>query len=305
MILKPPSACPLSALLLAEVIHEAGALPGWLNAMPCSVSVGEKFTRDDRIQGITFTGSPETGFYLKSISGKKRVILELGGNAGVIVHSDADQQFAVSRIMRGGFGQAGQSCIAVQRVFVHKDIYDEFSHTLIEETKKLKFGDPMDPETVTGPMISEKEAIRAESWIREAVEGGACILTGGERNGALLQPTILGNVKPDMKVSCIEVFAPVITLEAYDDFNDAVQKVDDTAYGLQAGVFTNDIGRIWHAFNTLDVGGVVINDFSTFRMDHMPYGGTKDSGTGREGVKYAIQETTDPKLLILNFNQSR
>lgn len=303
MILKPPSLCPLSALIMAEVIEEAGALPGWVNVIPCSVELGEKFAKDDRIQAITFTGSPSTGFHLKAISGKKRVILELGGNAGIIVHSDANQDFAIKRIIRGGFGQAGQSCIAVQRVYVHKDIFEDFSQKLISETQKLKYGDPMDPETVTGPMISEKEAARAESWVKEAIQGGAKVLTGGERDRSLLQPTIIGNVTPEMKVSCVEVFAPIITLESYDTFENAVRRVDNTNYGLQAGVFTSDIGRIWYAFNNLDVGGVVINDYSSFRVDHMPYGGVKDSGMGREGIKYAIQETTEPRLLILNFNQ--
>jgi len=303
IILKPPSACPLTALLMGEIIHEAGALPGWLNVMPCSVPVGEKFATDDRIKAISFTGSPPVGYHLKKISGKKKTILELGGNAGVIVHSDAKQDFAIQRIVKGGFGQAGQSCIAIQRVYVHDSIFDEFSHKLISETKKTKFGDPMNPETVVGPMITEKEAIRAESWIQEAVQEGAEILTGGGRDGAVLEPTIVGNVKPDMKISCVEVFAPVITLEAYSDFEDAVKMVDNTDYGLQAGVFTNDIERIWHAFKNIEVGGLVINDFPTFRIDHMPYGGVKDSGMGREGAKYAIEETTEPKLMILNFKQ--
>ncbi len=301
LVLKPPSACPGAALKLAEIVQAAGAPDGWLNVVPCRPEVAEVFIQDDRIRRISFTGSPGAGYRVKALSGKKPVILELGGNAAVIVHEDASQDLAAPRIVQGGFGQAGQSCISVQRVFVHEAIYDVFAARLVEETEKLKVGDPLDPETFVGPMISEQEAIRVEEWVREAVEGGARILAGGTRERALHWPTILADVRPEMKVSCLEVFGPVITVEKYRDFEDALRRVNDSRYGLQAGVFTQDLGRIFRAFSALEVGGVLANDVPTFRMDHLPYGGVKESGLGREGARYAIEETTEIKVLILHL----
>jgi len=301
LILKPPSACPGAALKLAEIAQAAGAPDGWLNVVPCRPEVAEIFIQDDRIKRISFTGSPGTGYRVKALSGKKPVILELGGNAAVVVHEDAPQELAAVRIVQGGFGQAGQSCISVQRVFVHDRIYDPFIARLMEETENLKVGDPLDPETFVGPMISEQEAMRVEQWVREAVAGGARILIGGTRERAVYWPTILTNVTPEMKVSCLEVFGPVITVETYRDFEDALRRVDDSRYGLQAGIFTQDVGRIFRAFSRLEVGGVLVNDVPTFRMDHLPYGGMKESGLGREGARYAIEETTELKVLILHL----
>lgn len=301
LILKPPSACPGAALKLAEIVQAAGAPDGWLNVVPCRPEVAEVFIQDDRIKRISFTGSPGAGYRVKALSGKKPVILELGGNAAVVVHEDASLEMAALRTAQGGFGQAGQSCISVQRVFVHEAIYESFVARLVEETEKLKVGDPLDPETFVGPMISEQEAIRVETWVREAVEGGARMLTGGTRDKAVFWPTILADVRPEMKVSCLEVFGPVITLEKYRDFDDALRRVNDSRYGLQAGIFTQDVGRIFRAFSQLEVGAVLVNEVPTFRMDHLPYGGVKESGLGREGARYAIEETTEVKMLILHL----
>jgi acyl-CoA reductase-like NAD-dependent aldehyde dehydrogenase len=302
LILKPPSACPGAALELAQIADAAGALPGSVNVIPCRPALAERCAADERIRLVSFTGSPSVGYRLQAIAAKKRVILELGGNAGVIVHGDAHIDTAVERIALGGYGQAGQSCIAVQRVYVEQRIYDEVLHKLIEATRTIRMGDPMDPETRVGPMVSEDEARRVEDWVNEAVRGGALVLAGGRRDGAFYEPTLLANVTPSMKVSCREVFAPILTVEPYRDFEDAVRRVDDSRYGLQAGLFTRDIGRIHYAFTHLEVGGLIVNDVPTFRMDHMPYGGVKESGIGREGVRYAIEETTELKLLVLDLH---
>jgi glyceraldehyde-3-phosphate dehydrogenase (NADP+) len=229
------------------------------------------------------------------------VTLELGGNAAVVVEPDANLDYAVKRIALGSFGQAGQSCIAVQRIYVNEKIYDEFEKRFVEETKKIKVGNPFEPDTIVGPMIDENAAIKTENWVNEAVQNGARILIGGKRNGTLYEPTILVDVKPDMKVSCQEVFAPVVTLEKYNHFEEAIEKVNNSRYGLQAGVFTSDYKKIFYAFEKIEVGGVIINDYPTYRIDHMPYGGVKDSGFGREGLRYAIEEMTEMKLLVLNF----
>ncbi|MEW6444196.1 MAG: aldehyde dehydrogenase family protein [bacterium] len=304
LILKPPSACPGPALKLGEIVSAAGAPDGWLNVIPCRTEVAEIFVRDDRIRRISFTGSTAAGYRVKSLAGKKPVILELGGNAAVIVHEDAPQELAAARIAAGGYGQAGQSCIAVQRVFIHEPIYGSFLDRLVEATGKVRVGDPLDPETVVGPMITERDAVRVEEWVQAAVEEGARILTGGKREGAIYLPTILADVRPAMKVSCEELFAPVITIERYRDFEDAVRRVNDSRYGLQAGIFTQDIGRIFSAFKDLEAGGVLVNEVPTFRMDHLPYGGVKDSGLGREGARYAIEETTEVKALILRLPEA-
>jgi glyceraldehyde-3-phosphate dehydrogenase (NADP+) len=301
MVLKPPSPCPITGVMLAEIVHNADAPPGMFNIIPCRASEAEKIVTDDRLKMLTFTGSPEVGWYLKNIAGKKRVTLELGGNAGVIVDKEANLDFAVKRIVIGSYGNAGQSCIAVQRIYVHKDIYPEFEQRFVKETMSLKVGNPMESDTVVGPMIDEKSAAKIEEWIQEAVAGGARLLCGGKRNGAVLEPTVIANAKKDMKVSCLEVFAPVVTLEPFDRFEDVIAAVNDSMYGLQAGIFTNDVGKVFYAYNKLDVGGVIINDYPTYRIDNMPYGGVKESGTGREGVKYAIEEMTEMKLLVFNL----
>jgi len=303
IILKPSPQCPITVLRLGEIILEAGAVPGSINILPSDIPVAETLVRDQRLKLLTFTGSAEVGFYLKRIAGKKRVVLELGGNAGAIIHSDADIDFASDRCVVGGFGYSGQVCISVQRIFVHEQIFKEFTDIFLEKVKNIKSGDPMNEDTLVGPMIDENASKRTEEWINEAVSNGAKVLIGGKRDGILFEPTVLTDVSPDMKVCSNEIFAPVVTLTEYKEFDDAVKEVNNSRYGLQAGVFTNDIKRIWHAYENIEVGGVIINDVPTFRVDHMPYGGVKDSGSGREGIKYAIEDMTELKLLVLNSGE--
>jgi glyceraldehyde-3-phosphate dehydrogenase (NADP+) len=300
VVLKPSSSGVLTALLLGEVVEASGAPAGSLNIIPCSSADAGQLATDKRIGLISFTGSPEVGWGIKSRAGKKKVVLELGGNAGVILDEGTDLGSAVPRVASGAFGNAGQSCIAVQRVYVHSSCYREFREGFLDHTARIQVGDPRDPATVVGPMIDEASAAKVETWIREAAAGGAVVLCGGGRSGAVLQPTVLENVPPSASVSCREAFAPVVTIEAFDDFGEALSRVNASAYGLQAGVFTRDLGRALEAFRRLEVGGVVINDTPTFRIDHMPYGGVKDSGFGREGVRYAMEEMTELKLLVVN-----
>jgi glyceraldehyde-3-phosphate dehydrogenase (NADP+) len=269
--------------------------------LPLANQAAEKLVGDDRLKMLTFTGSVPVGWALKGKSGKKKVTLELGGNAGVIVHADADVDVAADRCVVGGFSYAGQSCISVQRIYVQRSVQEQFLARLLAGVKKLRVGDPLDEATDVGPMISEDAARRAASWIDEAVAGGAKLHAGGARQGAVLQPTVLTHVRADMKVSCQEVFAPVVIVEPYDDFADAVRRVNDSPFGLQAGVFTRDSKLLFSAFENLEVGGVIAGDISAFRIDHMPYGGVKDSGIGREGLRYAIEEMTEPRILVLNL----
>ena len=301
IVVKPASATPMTAVLLGEIVVEAGMPDGGMSVVPCPGSIGELLVTDGRLKKLTFTGSAEIGWYLKSKAGKKKVTLELGGNAGAIVHTDVDLDFAIPRCVRGSFAYAGQICISVQRIFVHKDIYDEFLERFVHETGKLKRGNPMDEDTDLSPMIDEPNAIRAEEWVKEAVEAGAKVATGGSREGTYLAPTVLVDTKPEMKVNCMEVFAPIVTITPYDTFEEAVEGVNNSDFGLQAGVFTNDVKQIFHAYNTIEVGGLIVNDIPMFRIDHMPYGGVKDSGFGREGLRYAIEEMTELKLLALNL----
>ncbi|MBI5681821.1 MAG: aldehyde dehydrogenase family protein [Deltaproteobacteria bacterium] len=301
MILKPASKTPLSAIILGEIVSDAGFPAGGFNVVPCSGSLAEKLVADERIKKITFTGGPDVGLRLKNLAGMKKVTLELGGNAGVIIHNDADIAFAAKRCVIGAFSHAGQICISIQRIFVHKDIYKEFTHRFLANIRALKLGDPMDEATDIGPMISCNDVERIGKWVKEAVEEGAEILIGGKARGVFYEPTVLTDVKPSMKVCCEEVFAPVVTVSQYNDFEEAVKSVNDSRYGLQAGVWTRDIKNVFHAYNELEVGGVIVNDIPTYRIDHMPYGGVKDSGFGREGVRYAIKEMTEIKLLALNL----
>ena len=301
VVLKPASQTPLCALLLAELIHAAGWPAGALNALLLSNQDAAVLVEDERPKLISFTGSSTVGWDLKRRAGKKRVALELGGNAGVIIHSDADATYAAERCVAGGFSYAGQSCISVQRIFVQRGIEKRFTDDLVTRVRALKTGDPLDPATDVGPLIREDDAKRAEQWIKEAVSAGAKLLCGGGRKGAVLEPTVLAATRPDMKVNCEEIFAPVVTVDAYDDFGDALDRVNDSRYGLQAGVFTNDARLIFRAFDELEVGGVIAGDVPTFRIDHMPYGGVKDSGMGREGLRYAIEEMTERKLLVMNL----
>ena len=301
VVLKPASQTPLTALLLAEVIEQAGWPAGGLNVLPLRSQDAEEMVTDDRLKMLSFTGSPAVGWKLKSSAGKKRVTLELGGNAGVIVHSDADLEYAAARCAVGAFSYAGQSCIAVQRILVERGVYDAFLEKFLERVGKLRTGDPLDEATDIGPLISEQDAARAIEWVEEAVAGGARLLCGGQRRGSVVEPTVLTGTRPQMRVNCQEVFAPVKTVEAYDTFENALHEVNDSAFGLQAGVFTRDAKRIFQAYEELEVGGVLAGEVPTFRIDHMPYGGVKDSGMGREGLRYAIEEMTERKLLVMNL----
>lgn len=301
IVVKPAPQAPILALILAEIVLEAGAPAGMLNVLPCSNELAEKMVRDEHFKMLTFTGSAKVGWFLKSIAGKKKVILELGGNAGVIVDKSADLQSIVKRIALGAFGQAGQSCIKVQRIYVSEEISNEFTELFISSTKEIYFGDPTKLETVTGPLIDNTAADRVEGWINEAAASGAKILTGGKRNGLVIEPTVINKAKPDLNIVCEEIFGPVVTLHTFKLFKDAISEVNNSKYGLQAGVFSNDFKNIMFAFDNLEVGAVVVNDFPTYRIDHMPYGGVKNSGIGREGLKYAIEEMTEPKLLVLNL----
>lgn len=298
---RPASQTPLSALRLAEIALEAGWPAAGLSSLPSTTEMAQPLITDDRIKMLTFTGSPAVGWSLKAKAGRKKVTLELGGNAGVIVHSDADLDFTAQRCVVGGFSYAGQSCISVQRIFIQEGVYEDFLDLFLERIRRLVVGDPLDEKTDVGPLINREAADRVEAWIKEAVKDGAEILTGGRRDGQLIEPTVLAQVRPEMKVQGLEVFAPVVTVTPYRDFEDAVRVVDQSEYGLQAGLFTRDLKAVFHAYEEIEVGGLMVNEVPTFRIDHMPYGGVKASGQGREGLRYAIQEMTEPKLLMLNL----
>ncbi|MBI1749056.1 MAG: aldehyde dehydrogenase family protein [Acidobacteria bacterium] len=298
---KPAPQTPLCSLLLAEIVAEAGWPRGALNVLPLTNEDAGQLVSDDRLKLLSFTGSGPVGWELKRRAGKKRVALELGGIAGCIIHRDADLAYAAERCVFGGFSYAGQSCISVQRVFVERSVYEKFLGEFVPRVQKLQLGPPLDEATDVGPMISADAARRAVEWIDEAVAGGARVLCGGKRAGAMLEPTVLTGTKPSQRVNCMEMFAPALSVEPYDDFFAAMQQVNSSEYGLQAGVFTSDMSLGFAAYDTLDVGGVILNDVPTFRIDHMPYGGVKDSGAGREGIRYAIEEMTERKLLAVNL----
>jgi acyl-CoA reductase-like NAD-dependent aldehyde dehydrogenase len=301
MVLKPAPQTPLCSLLLAECVQQAGWPDGGLNVLPLSNEDASLLVTDDRIKLISFTGSVPVGWDIKRRAGKKKVVLELGGNAGVIVHSDADLGYAAERCVTGGFGYAGQTCISVQRILVEHTVYGKFVDLFVEGVKQLKTGDPLDESTDVGPVIRESDAIRTTNWIEEAVRTGARLLCGGSRNGLVVEPTVLTGTKPDMKVNCQEVFGPVVTVEPYKDFDAALRQINLSSFGLQAGLFTRDAKLMFQAYEELEVGGLVAGDVPSFRIDHMPYGGVKDSGFGREGLRYAIEEMTEPKLLVMNL----
>jgi acyl-CoA reductase-like NAD-dependent aldehyde dehydrogenase len=301
VVVKPASQTPLSGLKLAKLVIDSGWPAEALSVVPSDPQTFEAFVTDARVRKITFTGSPVVGWHLKQIGWRKKVTLELGGNAGVILHEDADIDYALGRIVTGGFGYSGQSCISVQRLYVHRPIFDRVRDELVQRVSRLVAGDPSSDTTDVGPMISESAAERVESWVGEAVAGGAKVLAGGKRNGAYFEPTVVVDATPDMKICAQEVFAPLIGLFPYDDFGEAVKAVDNSEFGLQAGVFTRDINRIWQAYRGIDVGGLIVNDIPTYRIDQMPYGGSKDSGWGREGIKYAIEEMTEPRLMVIQF----
>lgn len=301
ILIKPAPQTPLTALLLGEVIMEARVPPGGLNVVPCDNSLAERMVVDPRFKLFSFTGSASVGWMLKAKCGKKKVTLELGGNAGVVIEPDADLELAAQRCAAGGFGYAGQTCIAVQRVFVHHSIADAFTTKLLMHVVRLKVGDPSDETTSIGPLIDQTAAQRVEGWIGEAVADGARVLLGGKRMGSLVEATVLSNVNPDMKVFCKEVFGPVVTVTPYRQLSEAVALLNQSDYGLQAGIFTQDINKIFHAFRHVQAGAVLANEIPTFRADHMPYGGVKDSGLGREGVRAAIDDMTEPRMLIMNL----
>jgi acyl-CoA reductase-like NAD-dependent aldehyde dehydrogenase len=303
ILIKPAPQTPLTALFLGELALEAGLPAGALNIIPCGNDMAGRLVADARFKLLSFTGSAQVGWMLKGKSGKKKVVLELGGNAGVIIEPDADVDLAAQRCATGGFAYAGQTCISVQRILVHESIVEAFTGKLLALVSQLKSGDPFDEGTVVGPLINPGATERVESWIKEAVAQGATVLAGATRTGSVLDATVLTHVNATMKVSCEEIFGPLVTVTPYAKFEQALALLNNSPYGLQAGVFTQDINRIFSAFRDLEVGAVLANDIPTFRADHMPYGGVKDSGMGREGVKYAIEEMTEPRLLVLNLRR--
>jgi glyceraldehyde-3-phosphate dehydrogenase (NADP+) len=301
IVLKPATKTPLSAIRLGQLLAEAGVPEGGVSVLPMDRFTGDRLVTDDRFRLLTFTGSSAVGWAMKARAGKKRVILELGGNAGVIIDESADIAWAVKRVAAGGFAYAGQSCISVQRVYVHEAVFDPFASALVDRLRGMKVGDPLDPATDIGPMIDAGEVDRIDAWVKEAVEAGARVLTGGRRlGGALYEPTVLTNVPEDAKVCADEVFAPLIVMERFSDFAEALAAVNRSTFGLQAGVFSARLDRTLQAFDVLQAGGIIVNDVPTWRIDHMPYGGVKDSGLGREGPRYTIEEMTELKLLVIN-----
>jgi len=303
-VLKPASRTPIGALIIGEVLAETDLPKGAFSILPCSRDGADLFTTDDRLKLLSFTGSPSVGWKLKSQAGKKKVVLELGGNAAVIVDEDANLKDAVDRIIFGAFYQSGQSCIGVQRIIIHEKIYPTLKKRLVAAAKKLKSGNPNRESTFIGPMIAVKEAERLESWINEAAEAGATVLCGGKRKGAMLQATLLENVPQRQKVCTEEAFGPVAVLSKFKNFKSAIKEVNNSSFGLQAGIFTRDLYKMQYAWDELEVGGVVIGDVPSWRVDHMPYGGVKDSGLGREGVKFAMEDMSEIRNLVIRTPQS-
>ncbi|MCY4019316.1 MAG: aldehyde dehydrogenase family protein [Chloroflexi bacterium] len=301
IILKPAEKTPLSSVILAEIVLEAGYPPRAFSMLNAWGPDSEMMAADPRVAMISFTGGGSVGWMLKSKAGQKKVTLELGGNAGVIVHNDADLADAAGQAAAGGYANAGQNCISVQRLLIQRDVFEEFTDLFVDEVRALKVGDPRDGDVDVGPMISVRDAERAEDWVKEAKKAGASVLHGEARQGAMFPPTVLTETAPDMRVNCEEVFAPVVTVSPYEAWDEAVATINDSPYGLQAGVFTQDVKRIMDAWERVDVGGLHVNSVSTFRVDHMPYGGIKASGSGREGIKYAIEDMTELRLMTLNL----
>jgi len=302
-VLKPASTTPIGALIIAEVLAETELPAGAFSVLPCRRDGADLFTVDERLKLLSFTGSPGVGWGLKARAGKKRVVLELGGNAGVIVDADADLDDAVERIRIGAFYQSGQSCISVQRILVHASLYEVFRERFVAVVRDLRSGNPRNEDTVIGPMISVQEAERLHGWIDDAVAAGARLLCGGTREGAMLAATVLENVPPSADVCRQEAFGPVAVLSSFERFDDALATVNDSAFGLQAGVFTRDLYKAQQAWDELEVGGVLIGDAPSWRVDNMPYGGVKDSGLGREGVRFAMEDMTEIRLLVVRTPQ--
>ncbi|MBM4294577.1 MAG: aldehyde dehydrogenase family protein [Deltaproteobacteria bacterium] len=300
IIIKPASKTPLTALHLAEIYEAAGGPPGGLQVLPSGAGLAEKAVADDRLKALSFTGSAAVGWHLKGIAGRKKVILELGGNAAGIVDAGVDLKYAAHRGAVGAFAHAGQVCISLQRLLVNREIYDEFKGIFLETVaREVRAGDPAREDVTIGPFIEEGAGTRVRAWVREALDGGATLAAGGMGEGNLMPATVLENVNRDMKVWTHEVFGPLVTLSPFDNFPQALEMANDTVYGLQAGVFTNTLAHLWQAFETLEVGSIIVNDAPVFRVDSMPYGGVKDSGLGREGIRYAVEEMTEIRLLAL------
>jgi acyl-CoA reductase-like NAD-dependent aldehyde dehydrogenase len=297
-VLKPASLTPVGALLIGEVLAETDLPEGAFSILPCRRDGAALFTEDERLKLLSFTGSPGVGWDLKARAGKKKVVLELGGNAAVVVDEGWDLDDAVERIVFGAFYQSGQSCISVQRILAHESVYEELREKLVEATRELRMGDPKDDDTFIGPMISLGEAERLEGWIRQALEAGAKLLCGGRREGVMLEATLLEDVPAASDVCALEAFGPVAVLSRFRDFEQALETVNDSVYGLQAGIFTRDLYKAQRAWDELEVGGVVIGDVPSWRVDHMPYGGVKESGLGREGVRFAMEDMTEIRLLV-------
>jgi acyl-CoA reductase-like NAD-dependent aldehyde dehydrogenase len=302
-VLKPASRTPIGALIIGEVLAETDLPKGAFSILPCSRDGADLFTTDERLKLLSFTGSPDVGWALKAKAGKKPVVLELGGNAACVVDEDADIEDAIDRVIVGAYYQSGQSCISVQRLLVHSKIYDEFKSRYVEKVKALVSGDPSNEDTFIGPMISDGEAELLHGWIEEAKEKGATILCGGTRDGAMLEATVMENVPKDCDASAEEAFGPLSILVPFDDYDEALEEVNNSRYGLQAGVFTRDIYKANKAWDVLDVGGVVIGDVPSWRVDNMPYGGVKDSGLGREGIRYAIEDMSETRLMVIRTPQ--
>jgi len=299
IVLKPPSKDPLTMLAVAEIIEAAGAPAGSVSILPMTRELGDRMVADPRFKLLTFTGSPSVGWRMKERAGKKRVVLELGGNAGVIVDRTADLDWAVRRCLVGAFAYAGQVCISVQRMFIHEDVWDPFMDRFVEGARGLKVGDPLDPTTDLGPMVDATAAGRTQRWVDEAVALGGTLRLGGTANGTYFPPTVLTDVPTTAQVCSNEAFAPLVVAFPYRELDEAIAGVNDSMFGLQTGVFTNDLAGAWRAFGELEVGGVIINDIPTYRVDHMPYGGVKDSGLGREGLRYAMDDMTEIRIMVL------
>jgi acyl-CoA reductase-like NAD-dependent aldehyde dehydrogenase len=299
IVLKPPSKDPLTMLTVAEIVEAAGVPQGAVSILPMTRELGDRMVADERFKLLTFTGSPSVGWRMKERAGKKKVVLELGGNAGVIVDRTADLDWAVKRILVGAYAYAGQVCISVQRMFVDEAIWDAFMDKFLAGVAGLKVGDPLDPTTDVGPMVDDQQASRTQRWVDEAVAMGGKVLVGGQANGTFFPPTVLTDVPVAAQVCSNEAFAPLVVAFPFSDMGDAIARVNDSMFGLQTGVFTNDLAGAWRAFGELEVGGVIVNDIPTYRIDHMPYGGVKDSGLGREGLRWAIEDMTEIRIMVL------
>jgi acyl-CoA reductase-like NAD-dependent aldehyde dehydrogenase len=303
IVLKPPSKDPLVMLAIAEILDAAGIPDGAVSVLPMSRELGDRMVSDERFKLLTFTGSPSVGWRMKERAGKKKVVLELGGNAGVIVDKTADLDWAVKRTLVGAFAYSGQVCISVQRMFIHEDVWDAFMDRFVEGTKGLTLGDPADAATDVGPMVDARAAARTQQWVDEARALGGTVLTGGTADGTFFPPTVLTDVPVHAQVCSNEAFAPVVVAFPFHDIDDAIAQVNDSFFGLQTGVFTSDLGAAWASFNRLEVGGVIVNDIPTYRIDNMPYGGVKDSGLGREGIRWAMEDMTEIRIMVLAWPQ--